>query len=241
MVERKRVSVDIGCGPKNNLRLYGYPEEPTVAIDICRDFLHERRNGHNEGNLVLADAQRLPIKDGVADSVFLTHTLEHVCSPYQTLAEISRITGVGSEITIAIPDPRFEGVMSKLDPDYFGDRMHRRVIPPKTLRAMAENLNLITLSITPRGFLTAVAITLSYIWHLKIARDRVMEEQSGRLIKKPNKTAVTQESFQPNSSRNFVRKFRDFYHSVEQNRFFGKLFIWNKLYPFENYLKAYRE
>ena len=90
--EYKAISIDIGCGPKNNLPLYDREAgSPTIVLDINRRFLQERRDGRS-GNLIQADTHNLPIKDRIANKVFLIHVLEHVDSAEQTLQEIKRIT-----------------------------------------------------------------------------------------------------------------------------------------------------
>lgn len=241
MVERENstISVDIGCGPKNNLVLYSKETgDPTIAIDINRNFLQERKNNHS-GNLAIADAHHLPIKHEVAETVFLTHVLEHVNSAEDVLAEVGRITTREAKIVVAVPDPNFESVMSKIEPSYHSPTMHRRVIEKDVLKHMVENHDFNITEVRSRGFVTAIAITLSYLWHLRIKKDRHMELQSGRLIGEENHQKTANSAI-TNSSNSFIQEARILYHTIEGHPLLGRLFFWNKMYPFENVVRATR-
>lgn len=239
MSERKGITIDIGCGPKNNLDLYNPSlREPVLAIDSNIHFLHER-NGDTKGNLILADAHHLPIKSGVADRVFLTHVLEHVNKPIQALREIERITHAGSHLSVAVPDSVFESVMSKLDQNYHSSTMHQRVLGKHELEEMLKSHGFETIGTKTRGFITALTITFMYFWHLKIKRDRKIEDQSGRLIGSSEAKNTANEII-INSSTPLVQRARIVYHSLENHPAFGKLFFWNKIYPFENFIQAVR-
>ena len=235
------ISIDIGCGPRNNLALYGHEvREPTVAIDSNWDFLRGRSNNGARGNLILADAQHLPIANGVADNVFLTHVLEHVNSAEEVLSEVQRITSPGAQLTIAVPDSKFESVMSKLDKDYHSPKMHQRVIKSKDIKRMLKTYGFDITMERSRGFMAAISITLMYLYHLKVKKDRQMQEQSGQLIPKGDtgvSTNATDETVL-DSKRTFIQKTRRLLHLFSSHPLLKRVSVWNKIYPFENFVQA---
>ena len=86
----ERITVDVGCGKRNNLLYYGFDGNLTAAVDINRDFLEQRRDGSSTSYLQ-ADGACLPIKSTVADRVFAVHYLEHVENYEESLDELSRV------------------------------------------------------------------------------------------------------------------------------------------------------
>ena len=102
----ERVTIDVGCGKKNNLQYYGFVGAPTAALDINHSFLESRRDGVSTSYLQ-ADGGCLPLKSSVADQVFAIHYLEHVESYDEALDELSRVTKEGGLLTIAVPHPTY--------------------------------------------------------------------------------------------------------------------------------------
>lgn len=79
----KRV-LEIGCGavPQDHLGSY------YVGVDISFRALNE---GKGRGKRVVADARRLPFKDGSFDAVLTIAVLEHISEPQQVLEEVIRV------------------------------------------------------------------------------------------------------------------------------------------------------
>ena len=218
----KEIVVDIGCGGKNNLNLYGFSGEPTIALDQSKNFLERRRDGSFSGNLAEGDAENLPLKTASADQVFATHVLEHVNELDSTLEEIDRILRPGGKITIAVPHPRFESIMEKLDEEYHSSKMHQRVIRPKEALELLEARDYEIIHYETRGFTAALRITFSYLLHLKLLRNRSMEPQSGLLVKQDGQHAN-------HASMNKVRRRLFSFSAVK---------IIDKFFPFETVVQA---
>jgi len=224
MIEREIV-VDIGCGQKNNLDLYGYREEPTVGIDANKEFLLKRPRSLS--NLVQADSAHLPIRDGVADRVYLIHTLEHVENFGGTLDEVARILKSGGTFAIAVPHKRYEKVMGAIETSYHSEKMHRRIVTKEDLNRETDKRGLNIVSAKTRGFAGAFYTTIQYIWHLRVLHDRVMEDQSGYLIGGNRE----KQSQKPSEG-----KFRGLRRLILSNTIiFG---VMDKIYPFETYVEA---
>ncbi|MDP2632690.1 MAG: class I SAM-dependent methyltransferase [Candidatus Curtissbacteria bacterium] len=222
----KETIVDIGCGQKNNLWLYGFYEEPTVGVDFCREFL-QRRAG--DGNLVTGDSANLPLVSNCADKVFVIHVLEHVDALSGTLDEIGRVLKSGGELTVAVPHKRFERVMGSIDPDYHGPNMHLRIVKEEDLTEELQSRDFEIEEVKTRGFWGAAYITAASFLHLKILKDRKMEAQSGYLVKGDDGQITEGVRGETGKMLKFARSF------LTKNPIFS---ILDKVYPFETYVRA---
>jgi len=81
--------LDVGCGdrPKGdvNLDLFYYAK--------CR-------------NLIIAEAHRLPFRDGVVTRVYSRHSLEHFENPLEFFSEAKRVLGEGGTLECTYPTDR---------------------------------------------------------------------------------------------------------------------------------------
>jgi len=88
------LSVDVGCGTgfitSWELTLY----KGVVAADISRSMLEvvrKRLGSFNSLNLIVCDAEYLPLKSETADLVSVSSVLHHLPKPFNTIIGISRI------------------------------------------------------------------------------------------------------------------------------------------------------
>jgi len=102
--------VDVGCGTgfvtSFVLPLY----KVVVATDISRRMLEvarKRLGCLGSLNLVLCDAEFLPIKDGVADLVSISSVLHHLPKPFNCLREVSRVLKKGGFVYVT-REPSFQ-------------------------------------------------------------------------------------------------------------------------------------
>jgi SAM-dependent methyltransferase len=88
----KDLCVDVGCGTgfvaSFELPLY----KTVVAMDISRKMLETVRNkfGHSI-NIVLCDAESLPLKNEIADLVSASSVLHHLPKPFNSISDVSRV------------------------------------------------------------------------------------------------------------------------------------------------------
>lgn len=227
----ERITIDVGCGKKNNLQYYGFDGNPTAALDINHAFLESRRDGVSTSYLQ-ADGGCLPFKSSVADQVFAIHCLEHVQGYEETFDELSRVTKEGGTLTIAVPHPTYEGVMAKMDNDYHGPRMHRRVLAESDLRTGLESRNFEVVESKKRGSVQAMMTTFMFFLHRKILNDRQMESHSGSLLRTGEQSSLSPQETNANSKLKSI---------VKSSRF-GKLFkVFDHFYPFETYMTAVKK
>lgn len=88
-----RVVVDLGAGRGVYSRTFDGRGATAVPVDLSRD--HLVRSAEPLPRAVVADASRLPLRDGCADLVFSANLLEHVPAPAGVLDEIARVLAPG--------------------------------------------------------------------------------------------------------------------------------------------------
>jgi ubiquinone/menaquinone biosynthesis C-methylase UbiE len=101
--------VDVGCGTgfvtSFELPIY----KAVVATDISRKMLQvvRKRFAHfNSLNLIVCDAEHLPLNSEIADMVSVSSVLHHLPKPFNSLREISRIPRDGGFLYLT-RDPNF--------------------------------------------------------------------------------------------------------------------------------------
>jgi SAM-dependent methyltransferase len=76
-----------------------FPDRRYYAVDLA---LGDRRWDYG-GLDILADLHRLPFREGVADAVLTTQTLEHLVDPGEYLLEIARVLRPGGTLHLTAP------------------------------------------------------------------------------------------------------------------------------------------
>lgn len=105
--------LDLGCGNgRHSLEAARWPIR-VVGVDVVLDDLRKARymladldrKGETPGSVdfILADAQRLPFRDGAFDKVVCTETLEHVPDDLAAISEIDRVARPGADICVSVP------------------------------------------------------------------------------------------------------------------------------------------
>lgn len=93
-----RIIVDIGCGPGNLFATIGGRPAMLIGVDVAEGSLRiAEKLGYTP---LLADAQDLPLADGIADLVTMNATLHHCDDIVRILSEAARITKPGGKIVI---------------------------------------------------------------------------------------------------------------------------------------------
>jgi len=70
----------------------------TVRVDL------DPPDGPRAGNVVQADAARLPFKDGAFAAVISNHSMEHFERLDEALGEVGRVVGPGASLFVSVPD-----------------------------------------------------------------------------------------------------------------------------------------
>jgi len=126
---RKLLCLDIGCGTDVS---YGFnPRCPrhseAVLLDIEFPSPDVRRFTRNSPSLhfVVASAEYLPFRSGVADLAYMWHVLEHTCDVSRAARELRRVLKSGGLGYVAVPN--FLSRNATADPS------HRHIFNPVKL------------------------------------------------------------------------------------------------------------
>ena len=83
-------TLDVGCGTGRGLRFYG-PETSVVGIDPARNSLARAARRVPGSRLVQANAEALPFRDRIFDTVVSSFVFCSVPDPARGLAEVKRV------------------------------------------------------------------------------------------------------------------------------------------------------
>jgi SAM-dependent methyltransferase len=98
-----KVVIDVGCGPGNLFATLGGSPRELIGVDVSRGSLEWAANiGYTP---LLADAQDMPLKPGIADVVALCGTIHHTDDMALTLKESARLVKPGG-LLVADHDPQ---------------------------------------------------------------------------------------------------------------------------------------
>jgi len=102
-IEKHSLILDAGCGTG---LLFGYvadKAETTVGLDISRKILlqaKKRAENFQNINLILADADNMPLKENIFSHVFAVTLIQNMPKPAKTLNETRRVAKDDAAIVI---------------------------------------------------------------------------------------------------------------------------------------------
>jgi ubiquinone/menaquinone biosynthesis C-methylase UbiE len=91
------LSLDLGTGTGRNLPLFG-PATRVIGIDPYRPVLDRARRRATRARLIQAEAERLPFRDQVFDTVVSGTVLCSVADPVAALHEVRRVLRPGGTV-----------------------------------------------------------------------------------------------------------------------------------------------
>jgi len=95
------IVLDVGCGAGRSLvGQAGY----CVVIDIAEPELRHAKEKLPGFGFVLGDAQHLPFREEIFDTVLCSHIIEHVPQPKQLVQEVHRVTKKGGALMLEVPN-----------------------------------------------------------------------------------------------------------------------------------------
>jgi molybdenum cofactor guanylyltransferase len=107
-IRRGGIAVDVGCGTGRALpalRTAVGPDGAVIGLELTPQMLAQARakGWADSGDLVLADARRLPFADASVDALFAAGLVNHLPDPAAGLAEFARVTRAGGLLILFHP------------------------------------------------------------------------------------------------------------------------------------------
>lgn len=99
--------IDIGCGPGRMVHIYEPLCKEITLLDSSIDQLKEAQGNVKEKNklkTVLANAQKIPLKDGQYDALLCLRVFHYISNPEEVFKEMNRILKPGGYVILEIPN-----------------------------------------------------------------------------------------------------------------------------------------
>jgi SAM-dependent methyltransferase len=123
------IALDVGCGPGNITALLARAAGPgglALGVDVSRAMLTRavRAEAGPHTGFLLADAQRLPLRDETVDAAVSFAALQLVPDPEAALAEMGRVLRPGGRLAAMVPTAgpaaRFARLLPNVGAHVFG-------------------------------------------------------------------------------------------------------------------------
>lgn len=94
--------LDVACGTGRFFPFYG--KRKICGVDISEDQLKEAKKKAPKAMLLVADAEKLPFKENMFDTVITSQFVEHIPQYKQVIKEMVRVCKKGGSIIIDFPN-----------------------------------------------------------------------------------------------------------------------------------------
>jgi ubiquinone/menaquinone biosynthesis C-methylase UbiE len=103
IIDENTIALDAGCGTGLFFDYIAYKVRTIVGLDVSKKMLSEAKR-HTDNfrnvNLILADADNMPLKERVFRNVFAFTLLQNMPNPAKTLSEIKRVAEKNAVIVV---------------------------------------------------------------------------------------------------------------------------------------------
>jgi ubiquinone/menaquinone biosynthesis C-methylase UbiE len=118
-IEKLAFVLDVGCGTGILFDYVAEKVENVIALDISRKILlqaREHAKNFQNVHLILADADKIPLRENIFTHVFGITLLQNMPNPAKTLKEIRRVANENAKIVVtglkkAFTREEFEGLL----------------------------------------------------------------------------------------------------------------------------------
>ena len=102
-INKNSLVLDAGCGTGILFAYIAKKAKTIIGLDVSRKILFEakrRADNFQNVNLILADADNMPLKERLFKNVFAFTLLQNMPSPAKTLSEIKRVANKNAIIVV---------------------------------------------------------------------------------------------------------------------------------------------
>nr|WP_298114714.1 methyltransferase domain-containing protein [uncultured Pseudomonas sp.] len=154
--------LDIGCGDGGYAKFCAKHGAEMILADVNLESLKTARQrlqaeAPRSVQILLTDANPLPLLDASVTKVVAMEVLEHVDDPGQFMAELVRVGKPGAQFLLSVPGEVIEGVQRHIAPPaYFEKPNHIRIFKQGELEQLACDAGLIVERSSHYGFYHSV-------------------------------------------------------------------------------------
>jgi len=104
------VVLDVGCGTAEELFLFCDKSRMSVGLDINKIHLqiakNTMKNSDKDVNLIIGDAEHLPIKEASIDVIVCSEVIEHLLNPAKAIKCMCASLSTSGTILVLTPNPK---------------------------------------------------------------------------------------------------------------------------------------
>jgi SAM-dependent methyltransferase len=112
--------LDLGCGEGTRLNLISDSKRKAVGIDISEKAIELAKKSYPRLKFIVADLEKIPLKDQSFDLVYSAYVLEHLTEPVKVLNEAIRLTTHNGYLVLVAPN---YGAPNRASPPFRGSRL----------------------------------------------------------------------------------------------------------------------
>lgn len=131
---KDNIVLDVGCGTGIYTKYLSKRFKFIVCLDLSKSMI-QAAHGRNLSNLIIADAEHLPIRPKTIDLIVSLATLEHLPDPAIVLNQMYNALKESGKTLIMTPNPTSLAVKRRERPD---KDQYERFIHPQRLRRLFE-------------------------------------------------------------------------------------------------------
>ena len=96
--------LDVGCGIGDVVRMLSRRGMRVTGVDIAEHSLRIARSASQQGDYVVASADRLPFEDGTFDALVSIEVLEHLPDDHAAATEMARVLKPNGLLVVSVPN-----------------------------------------------------------------------------------------------------------------------------------------
>ncbi|MBN2518210.1 MAG: class I SAM-dependent methyltransferase [Candidatus Altiarchaeota archaeon] len=112
-LKKSDVFLDLGCASGRHANMFADRVKESWGVDISPTFIKKAQEAKSGAKFKVADAAKLPFKDGYFDKILAGEILEHVPDLDAVIKETNRVLKKGGILVITVPQRNADATMWK--------------------------------------------------------------------------------------------------------------------------------